>query len=565
MWQRFTERARRVILLAQEEAGKLNSAHVGTEHLLLGLARENEGVAAQVLVKTGISLSKVRAEVESESVISRAPTDGEPKLTPKAKRVLELGADEARRMRHNYIGTEHLLLALLREKDGLAATVLRRLGLNLEKTRAQVLEYLGPDAPGSESEVAEVAEGKTEQPQLYGWQRFSPRGRRVVLLAQEEAINTQSGHVGSEQLLVGLLRDEGGIAAHALEGMGVTLTKVRRIIAESAAAQTPFIAGDGDKDDPKLSPRARRILELAADEARRYRLDNIGTEHILSAIFRQTDCQAATILRSFRIDLEEARAAVLDYAGPREAPPDPLRQARKSADERTPRVKKDDADDKPALWNRLDTQAQTALTYAQQEATLRRHASVGGEHILLGLVSMPRSTAAGMLRERGVTLASLRAAIRAFAPDGKDDGAAVARLDPNVAALLERAAAEAKSLGRYAIGAEHLLLALLSDKAGIAAQLVHHLMSEASDIEARLNARLAPATQTVDLPAERLRCSDRTVEVLEIAAAQARRLAQSEITPEILFAALLRVSDETLEAILKRAKKDIEASGDDAE
>ncbi|BCM93107.1 negative regulator of genetic competence ClpC/MecB [Abditibacteriota bacterium] len=148
MWQRFTERARRVILLGQEEAGKMSSGHVGTEHLLLGLVRENEGVAAQVLQKMGVSLGKVRQEIEAEVQPGADPGSAEPKLTPKAKRVLELAADEARRMRHNYIGTEHLLLALLREKDGLAATVLRRLGLNLEKARAQVMEYLGPDAPG---------------------------------------------------------------------------------------------------------------------------------------------------------------------------------------------------------------------------------------------------------------------------------------------------------------------------------------------------------------------------------------------------------------------------------
>jgi ATP-dependent Clp protease ATP-binding subunit ClpC len=151
MWQRFTERARRVILLGQEEATKMQSGHVGTEHLLLGLVRENEGVAAQVLQKMGIALDKVRSEVESQARPEGGPpVAGEPKLTPKAKRVLELAADEARRMRHNYIGTEHLLLALLREKEGLAAIVLRKLGLNLEKARQQVMEYLGPDAPSAE-------------------------------------------------------------------------------------------------------------------------------------------------------------------------------------------------------------------------------------------------------------------------------------------------------------------------------------------------------------------------------------------------------------------------------
>jgi ATP-dependent Clp protease ATP-binding subunit ClpC len=161
MWQRFTERARRVILLGQEEAGKMGSEHVGTEHLLLGLVSENEGVAAKVLQKMGVSLQKVRQEIAAEAEPGTESGGTEPKLTPKAKRVLELAADEARKMRHNYIGTEHLLLALLREKEGLAAKVLRKLGLNLEKVRAQVMEYLGPEnsAPGGGGEKAGAGVG----------------------------------------------------------------------------------------------------------------------------------------------------------------------------------------------------------------------------------------------------------------------------------------------------------------------------------------------------------------------------------------------------------------------
>jgi ATP-dependent Clp protease ATP-binding subunit ClpA len=140
---RFTERARRVILLGQEEAGKMNSSHVGTEHLLLGLVRENEGVAAQVLLQTGLSLALIREEIEDELEQNEESASSEPKLTPRSKRVLELAAEEARRMKQNYIGTEHLLLALLREKDGVAANVLHKLGLNIEKARQLVYEYHG--------------------------------------------------------------------------------------------------------------------------------------------------------------------------------------------------------------------------------------------------------------------------------------------------------------------------------------------------------------------------------------------------------------------------------------
>lgn len=158
MWQRFTERARRVILLGQEEAGKMNSGHVGTEHLLLGIVRQDDGVATQILKRTGISLPAVRQEIEAEIGANAEFSSSEPKLTPKAKRVLELAADEARRMRHDYIGSEHLLIALLREKDSLAALVLRRLGLDLEKARELTLEYLGPAQ--SEDEPSQSTDGK---------------------------------------------------------------------------------------------------------------------------------------------------------------------------------------------------------------------------------------------------------------------------------------------------------------------------------------------------------------------------------------------------------------------
>ncbi|HVF85858.1 MAG TPA: Clp protease N-terminal domain-containing protein, partial [Abditibacteriaceae bacterium] len=149
MWQRFTERARRVILIGQEEAGKMGSSHVGTEHLLLGLVSEGEGVASYILHKTGVNLSKVRDQINDEAEAGEGESTGsEPKLTPKAKRVLELAADEARHMRHYYIGTEHLLLALLHQETGRAAKVLQALGISLKTPREEVMQYLSDPALG---------------------------------------------------------------------------------------------------------------------------------------------------------------------------------------------------------------------------------------------------------------------------------------------------------------------------------------------------------------------------------------------------------------------------------
>lgn len=146
MFGKFTERAQRVILLAQEEAKKLNHNLIGTEHLLLGLIAEGEGIAAKVLQSLGTDLNTVRKEIEK--LLGKG--DPTPKnfigYTPRAKKVLELAYDEARRLGHNYIGTEHILLGLIREGEGVASQVLMNLGIDLERARNEVIKMLGGDA-----------------------------------------------------------------------------------------------------------------------------------------------------------------------------------------------------------------------------------------------------------------------------------------------------------------------------------------------------------------------------------------------------------------------------------
>ena len=141
-FEKFSERARRVLSLAQEEAQRFNHNYIGTEHILLGLVRETEGVAARVLSGLGVDLSKVRSAVEFIIGRGEKPTQGEIGLTPRAKKVVELAVDEARRMNHTYIGTEHLLIGLLREGEGVAAGVLESLGVSLEKVRAETHRIL---------------------------------------------------------------------------------------------------------------------------------------------------------------------------------------------------------------------------------------------------------------------------------------------------------------------------------------------------------------------------------------------------------------------------------------
>src|SRR5687767_15694904 len=163
MFERFTDRARRVVVLAQEEARLLNHNFIGTEHILLGLIHEGEGVAAKALESLGISLEAVREKVEETIGPAGSSTSGSPPFTPRAKKVLELSLREALQLGHNYIGTEHMLLGLVREGEGVAAQVLKRLGIDFDATRAEVAKLLGVDPEKTRSKERSIRRTRPSQ------------------------------------------------------------------------------------------------------------------------------------------------------------------------------------------------------------------------------------------------------------------------------------------------------------------------------------------------------------------------------------------------------------------
>ncbi|MGA2775676.1 MAG: ATP-dependent Clp protease ATP-binding subunit [Candidatus Omnitrophota bacterium] len=180
MFNRFTERARKVIILAKEEARRFNHDYIGTEHILLGLIREGEGVAAAVLQKMGVSLENIRLEIEK--LVQPGPSTqiiGDIPFTPRAKKALELAAEEARSLGHNYIGTEHLLLGLIREGEGIASQVLLNLGMDLNSVRNEVMELLGSVLPG----MGQQPQAKTKTPALDAF------GRDLTALAKEDKLD----------------------------------------------------------------------------------------------------------------------------------------------------------------------------------------------------------------------------------------------------------------------------------------------------------------------------------------------------------------------------------------
>ena len=162
-FEKFSERARRVLSLAQEEAQRFNHNYIGTEHILLGLVRETDGVAARVLSSLNVELSKVRSAVEFIIGRGERPSPGDIGLTPRAKKVIELAVDEARRLSHHYIGTEHLLIGIMREGEGVAAGVLESLGVSLDKVRTETTRILNQSVSQSQSHART---GSTRTPTL---------------------------------------------------------------------------------------------------------------------------------------------------------------------------------------------------------------------------------------------------------------------------------------------------------------------------------------------------------------------------------------------------------------
>src|SRR5437868_3582591 len=207
MYERFTDRARKVMQLANQEAQRLNHEYIGTEHILLGLVKEGSGVAANVLKNLDIDLRKIRLEIEK--IVQSGPdmvTMGKLPQTPRAKKVIEYSIEEARNLNHNYVGTEHLLLGLLREQEGVAAQVLMNLGLKLEDVREEVLNLLGHNMDSGESTSGgggggerTANKGKSKTPALDSF------GRDLTELARQGKLDPVIGRANEIERVIQVL------------------------------------------------------------------------------------------------------------------------------------------------------------------------------------------------------------------------------------------------------------------------------------------------------------------------------------------------------------------------
>ena len=259
MFERFTDRARRVVVLAQEEARMLNHGYIGTEHLLLGLIHEGEGVAAKAMQALGIDLDAVRQEVKEVIGRGEQPPSGHIPFTPRAKKVLELSLREATQLGHNYIGTEHILLGLVREGEGVAAEVLVKLGADLSRVRQQVIQLLrGHRGEGASLKARSARAGVIDDILA----QLDTLDRRLAAIERWVGMGPDVREL--EQEIAQVRRDkEAAISAQDFETAAALRDKEKHLLAAKDRRAREWAADTGDR--PSM---AEDFLRLSAELGR---------------------------------------------------------------------------------------------------------------------------------------------------------------------------------------------------------------------------------------------------------------------------------------------------------
>jgi ATP-dependent Clp protease ATP-binding subunit ClpA len=461
-FDKFSERARRALQTAQEEAVRLGHGQITAEHLVLGVIHDPTAVARHALRRLQINLEELaRSATRAASQPTREPPGG---LSASARMVIELAVDEARALDHHYVGTEHLLLGLVREGSNALAQTLQPRQDALKRARAAIKSTLniGPasaptlrvtrsastsqhpaqDASPEDHErlfehlsafLADPTTGPAEsEAGLFG--RLSDAALQVLQSAHEEAQRFSHNYIGTEHILLGLVHETQSGAGQLLRGLGADLPKVRNAV--------EFIIGRGDRplaETPGLTPRARKVLILALDEADRLGHAQAGSEHLLLGIIREGEGIASGVLESLVVNTDWMRTQLLENLGQAQVPPTPARASRGG---------------------------QNALLQAQLVARWYYHEQVDTEHLLVGLVR-ERGLAARVLQDLGVELSALLQHFEALVPADSGRPTPVG-LGYTLAAhaAIERASWEADQRGQARAGSGHLLLGVLAIEGG---------------------------------------------------------------------------------------------------
>jgi ATP-dependent Clp protease ATP-binding subunit ClpA len=288
----FTERVRKVLALSREEAARLHHEYVGTEHVLLGVLREGEGVAATVLENVGIDMGALAARLDESVKHGNSATVTGPDLpyTSRAKKVLELAMAEARDLNHSYVGTEHLLLGLLREEKGIAAQVLVDAGLTLDVARSAVLTILGTNPNSAAREGIQVPSERINSLSAAPTEQYPKRVRAVLNEGRALANGLGAARAEPIHVAVALLRHGAGVANVALERLGCD----RAALLSALDAQVAKETQNAEREATVQRSRRLQAALVAAYQERHDRgASTLDTHHLLIGLFRADDRVAA--------------------------------------------------------------------------------------------------------------------------------------------------------------------------------------------------------------------------------------------------------------------------------
>jgi len=443
-FDRFNDRAKRVLALAQDEATRFNHNYIGTEHLLIGLVREGESAAARVLLSLGAELGKLRSAVEF--IIGRGQevtTPGEITISPRAKKVIELAIDESRKLGHAHVGPEHLLLGLAREGEGIASGVLQSLGATMQQVRHEVLTALA----------------RREQPT--GGAVVGPDPRGSLTDAEGNKRDWYCEDVLSGKLKVRVIHEDDLVLAfehpypeYVVHAVVIPTSHVASLMADEAA-------------DPALLAAMIRAVQAVA------RLVGLHEQ-------------------GFRIEANAGAPGVTPHLHWHVIGPGlpPRRRQTAAAPLAPPRTGSAVTLEAPleGPFDRLAGDAKRVLALAQAEAQRMFHNYIGTEHVLPAFVREGTSAAATALTEAGMTLDTARAALEATIGRG-DAPARALTLTPRMQGIVDRAKSAVGPGGRVTAG--HLLIALIDEGEGIAVRILV-AQSDLARIRARTAELLGP-------------------------------------------------------------------------
>jgi len=421
MWQRFTNPATRVIHFAQEEAKRMGVNLIGTEHILLGLIREGEGVAARVLERLGASLAQVRTELNRQVELPESPMVGSTRstLSPNAKKALEYALQEARELNPklglpNHVDTEHILLGLIREganSGSKAVRLLDGLGVDPERIHQEVLKAIGVSANAVFFVVEQLPLDQSNK------RRLTQRVKMALQHAQQEAARQGCREVGGAHLLMGLVREGSGVAWCALDRLGIKLFELRVLF--GAAEPTEVFP----LENVEFGPVAAQALTSAVEELEDFHVKYgaplfLDTEHLLLGLLRvrkEDGFSIRDLLANLGTDPQSVRQEVLAVMGLVA----PVTTEEIAAPERT----------NVDVWLSLSESAFRILTLAGEEAHRQGTEVIDVPHLALGLLRFNEAA----LARQGVQLDQVRTALldKSAAP-----GAAGPSLSPRCADVL---------------------------------------------------------------------------------------------------------------------------------